>query len=96
MGLLRDLTDRLVTAVADQAAADREAELVRRGFVVTRLPGGGVHVHHPATPAVAAAYRARVAANPDELDRVLAAMPATWTASDRPDVPLRPRAHRLA
>ena len=96
MGILRDLTDRLVTAVADRVAPDRETEMARRGFVVTRLPGGGVRVHSPDLPTVAAAYRARVAANPDQLDRLLAAMPTTRAASDRHGTQLRQRAHRLA
>jgi hypothetical protein len=94
MRFLRELADRVVTTIADRTAAGREADLARRGFVVTRLPGGGVQVYHPATRAVAAAYRARVAANPDQLDRLLATMPTTETT--RKAAPLRTRAHRLA
>jgi len=61
---------RLLSAIADQIRPGADAQAVAAGLVVTYLPDGTRVVRHPHMLAIAAAYRARILANPDPLDRL--------------------------
>lgn len=61
---------RFLSALADRVHPDADAATTALGLAVTYRPDGTRVVYHPAMPAIAAAYRARVLADPDPVDRV--------------------------
>lgn len=65
-----NLLARLLTVIADRIHPDTDAHAAALGLTVTYRPDGTRTVRHPGLPAIAAAYRARVLADPDALDRV--------------------------
>lgn len=61
---------RLLSALADRLHPDADAQAEAAGLTVTYRPDGTRVVRHPAMPSIAAAYRARILANPNPLDRL--------------------------
>ncbi len=61
---------RLLLAIADRIHPDNDTAIITAGLTVTYRPDGTRTVRHPGLPDIAAAYRARVLACPDPLDRV--------------------------
>ena len=65
-----NLLARILSAIADRIHPDTDTQAAALGLTVTYRPDGTRTVRHPGLPAIAAAYRARVLANPDAVDRV--------------------------
>lgn len=62
--------NRLLNAVADRLHPDTDALTAASGLNVSYRADGTRVVSHPDMVAIAAAHRARVIANPDDLDRL--------------------------
>jgi hypothetical protein len=61
---------RLLSAIADRLHPDTDDQAAALGLTVTYRPDGTRTVHHPGLPAITAAYRSRVLACPDPVDRL--------------------------
>ncbi len=61
---------RLAIHIAERLHHTTDADLTAAGYTVHTTPDGHRTVRRPDMPAIAAAHRARIAANPDPIDRL--------------------------
>jgi hypothetical protein len=63
--------NRILTAIADRIRGDQNTRDTALGLVVEYRPDGTRVAYLPDLPRIAAAYRARILANPDPVDQIL-------------------------